>query len=441
MPECRPLRVAVTVELLRDAGAGGQVKCWERFAEAACAFEGELDLTVFFLGATPTVDTLSDNVRIETLPPVLSTDDVPLMPKVAPVTDIAQFHRALARRLEEFDVIHATHAFAFAQTARRLALRRPLVTSIHADLPYFARAYLRDILTKRFGPLIGGRILIDGLKVAEVCARDMHRRVARMIGASDWVLISHEDDLGGYDDAARGKPVSRLRRGINHSRFNPGRRDRVWLAGRFGIPVDRPIVLFAGRVDDSKNVMVLAEAAARLLGQGVELHLVAAGKGTRRHEIHEMLGSDVTLLGMLDQDTLARVYASADIFAFPSESEIMPNAVLEARDSGLPVVLSAHDNGANYVREPGTDGILVDETTPDAWARALWPLLSDPGRRSAMGSAARRHVAENWPQWTDVLREDLLAVWQRVAASRTGAIPPEPARGQNLDAFRSAADG
>lgn len=425
MQRDRVLSVAVMVELFQGPNAGGQVKCWERLAEAARSFADDLDLTVFFLGRPPTVEVMGANVRLEALPPVLATDLIPGLPKLVPVTDLAPFHLALYRRLIGYDVLHVTHAFAFAMTARRFARwrHRPLVTSIHADLPVFARIYAREIIKRHFGDGALAQALLNRAHFDEACATAMIRRVSRLIAESKWVLVGHESDLTSLSVRPPRGHVSRLRRGVDKERFNPARRDRAWLAREFGVPEDQPLLLFAGRIDNTKNVMVMAQAAARLLEQGETLHVLAAGEGMRQLDVRQLLGSHVTLPGMLPQETLARVYASADIFVFPSESEIMPNAVLEARASALPIVLSVRDNGAQLVAEPGVDGLLVQECRPDAWAEALRPLLRDPERRTAMGAAARRRIEADWPDWAEVLAEDLLPVWRTVAGRRQGGTP------------------
>ena len=93
----------------------------------------------------------------------------------------------------------------------------------------------------------------------------------------------------------------------------------------------------------------------------------------------------------------------------------MPNVVLEAKASGLPVVVAAEGGSKNLVREPGEDGILVEDGSAEAWAAAIERLWNDADLRRAMGEAARRQIETAWPSWDDVLREDLLPVWTRVA--------------------------
>ncbi|MGI9507537.1 MAG: glycosyltransferase, partial [Geminicoccaceae bacterium] len=196
--------------------------------------------------------------------------------------------------------------------------------------------------------------------------------------------------------------------------FSPARRDRVWLRERYGIPADRPVLLFAGRVDQSKRVLTTAETARRLLDEGHDLHLLVAGEGSETGTITDMLGERATLTGNLAQTDLATLMASGDLFVFPSESEIVGNVVIEAKASGLPVIVTGGATTAQLITSPGFDGILSRNRSVEAYVNATRRLLADPARRRRIGNNARICIEETWPDWTDVLAEDLLSVWQKV---------------------------
>ncbi|MGI9449443.1 MAG: glycosyltransferase, partial [Geminicoccaceae bacterium] len=183
--------------------------------------------------------------------------------------------------------------------------------------------------------------------------------------------------------------ATRLRRGIDKDLYHPKRRDRGWLKQTFGIDEDRFVLLFVGRADESKKVMTAARAARRLLDLGRPIHFFLAGDGADRDAVRSLLGPNATLPGFLEPDILAAVYASADVLVFPSQSEIMPNVVMEAKASALPPIVDAGDASAQLVARPGLDGLLVQDETPAAWATTIDQLIQTPSCHLAMRQAAR----------------------------------------------------
>jgi glycosyltransferase involved in cell wall biosynthesis len=414
----RPVSVSVgvVVDLEWIRHAGGHVKCWERFAEAAVQVPEAVDLTVYLLGPEGT-HPLSDTVRFVTVPAAFGTRRLPFVRTGTGETDIARVNRRLARRLSGHDVLHATHSFAPSRTARRVAEARglPLVSSIHTDLAVFTPVYTRASVESLLGANRISRGLIDGLDLPGRATRGVLAREARILTASRAVLASNEADMTRAAALVGPQRVHRLRRGIDRRRFNPAARDRDRLARTFGVPVDRPVVLFAGRVDATKGAALAAEAVGRVVARGHPAHFLVAGAGAEAEAIAGRLGPDATLAGPVDQETLAWVMASADIFLFPSFSEVLGNVVLEAKAAGMAVVVADHAGPGQNIARPGTDGLLVGSTDPKDWAAALEALLADPARRQAMGRAARDDVDGRTADWVDVLKQDLLPVWRRVA--------------------------
>ncbi|MFP4002998.1 MAG: glycosyltransferase [Alphaproteobacteria bacterium] len=421
MPE--PVDVAVLVDLYLEPRAGGHVKAWERFAEAAAAFPGELDLTVYFLGAELSEIPLCETVRYRTVPPRLGTRRIPFLRQGGGDTDLGRHNARLARFLRHHRVIHATSAFAFGRTGARVAARTgaALVYSIHTDVPKFTRIYTRDVLRNLFGETALTRLLADRVRVGELSARGHERRLHRLWRQSRTVLASNDADAAAAASVAGADRVARLRRGIDKERFHPRRRDRDWLAQSFGAPARSVLVHFAGRVDESKRVLTAARAVGLLRGEGLDVHLVVSGEGGAKREIRALLGgAGVTFTGNVDQDTLARVMASCDLFVFPSETETVGNVVIEAQAAGLPAILSCSGNSRHCLGADGVDGRLVPGQDPRAWAAALRPLAAGEQARAAMSAAARAHIERGWPSWQDVVGEDLLPVWRAAAGERSG---------------------
>jgi glycosyltransferase involved in cell wall biosynthesis len=406
--------------LIYSPNAGGHVKSWERFARSAMRLRNELDLTVHFIGDSETITPLADNVRFHLHPPRFSTKRLKFLSHVPDHTDLAFYHPVLAKQLAACDVIHTTDAFfTFARTALKMSRRHgiPLVNSIHTDTPSYTRVYTAQTVERLFGRGLISRALLNGLKVHLRAERYMLRRLDAHQRHSAFVLLSKREDCEELSKVLPAGRVSMLRRGIDTQFFSPAKRDRAWLQEKFGVPAEQAVVLFVGRLSRGKNVLVVADAVAKLAAEGQSICLFCAGQGDERQVILDRLGGNARCPGVVLGDDLSRLYASADIFAMPSEIEVFCNVVQEAMAAGLPTVL-AQRGGMGRLIAPEETGIIVQDRTTESWAAALKTLCGDRERRTAMGSAARAYAQKVLPSWDDVLDQDLLPVWRSAAAMK-----------------------
>jgi glycosyltransferase involved in cell wall biosynthesis len=411
----QPLKVAVLVTLERGPAAGGHVKSWERIAEVAAKRPDLIELDLHFLGAKRTTETTAPNVRFHTHRPTLGTRALMFLEQGAGHTDLAPFHPGIFAALKGSDVVHATDFFSFGKTAIAYARRTGcgLSASVQTDVPRFTLIYAGGIIRRMFGPVIGSWLFVKIWRLPERVARGQQRGIDRRLGLCDRILLSKPEDR---DRLAKSSANVRLfRRGIDRAKFNPGHRDRARLLERFGIPEDRVVLVFAGRVDASKGAPLMAEATKCLLDRGLNVHALVAGEGHERGPIAALLGDRVTLPGNLPQSELAWIYASADVFVFPSTTEVSPNVVLEAKASGLPVVVAADHGGGQFVARSGEDGIVLSDMDVAGWAKAIAPLVVDETRRREIGRNARAWIEREWPDWGEVLERDLLAAWHEAA--------------------------
>jgi glycosyltransferase involved in cell wall biosynthesis len=187
--------------------------------------------------------------------------------------------------------------------------------------------------------------------------------------------------------------IVRVPRGIDLALFRPERRRRAVL-GRWGL-ADRPVVLYVGRLSREKNLGTLLEAHARVQAALPSVALLLVGDGP---VAASLVGPGVIRAGALFGDELGSVVASADVFAFPSETETFGNAVVEAQAAGLPVVVAAA-GAAHEQMQDGLTGLVVDGKRPDALADAILALLTDPARRARMGRAAHQFAQRYDQDW------------------------------------------
>ncbi len=159
-----------------------------------------------------------------------------------------------------------------------------------------------------------------------------------------------------------------------------------------------PRILSVGRVVHQKGFDLALRALADL--KDLDWQWSIAGDGPQRPVLQAMaeehgLQNRIRFLGWLTADQLKEQYNAANLFLFPSRHEGMPNAVLEAMASGLPVVATRIAGNEELVVN-GETGALVPPEDVDALREALKPLLVGAQRREQMGRAARQRVESSF---------------------------------------------
>jgi glycosyltransferase involved in cell wall biosynthesis len=275
------------------------------------------------------------------------------------------FFIPLVRWLVEHDIelVQATTPGPMGMSAMAAArlLKLPVVTQHHTEVGAFAE--------RLSGPALG--------RMADAIASSFYRRSTLCLAPS---RAAAETLLSYGVPAPR---IVRVPRGVDLELFHPSRRDRAALA-RFGIG-DEPVIVYVGRFSREKNLAALLAAHRELLRSGVAPTLLLVGEGPNAAELN---GDRVIVAGPLRGEALAAVLASADVFAFPSETETFGNAVVEAQASGLAVVVAPSGAASENVIA-GVTGIVAP---PSRFAGALRALLDDPEARARMGNAAHLHA-------------------------------------------------
>jgi phosphatidylinositol alpha-1,6-mannosyltransferase len=180
---------------------------------------------------------------------------------------------------------------------------------------------------------------------------------------------------------------------------DPGRRG-AWRQ-RLGVPPGAPLLLAVGRMATKKGFQLLVAELPAVLAAVPEAHVVLAGGGDLLAPLRRAaapLAGRVHFPGTVLRDTLPDLYRDADLFVLPAihdeqgNVDGLPNVVLEAMASGLPVVASAISGIPLAVRD-GVEGLLVPERDGPALRGALVDLLRDLPRARALGAAARARAA------------------------------------------------
>lgn len=189
-----------------------------------------------------------------------------------------------------------------------------------------------------------------------------------------------------------GVPVSKIHmipNGVELDSILPGTSvERTAVRGRFGIPRDAFVAICAGVIDRRKNnldiVSAIAYVLANNLDAGERVRLIFAGPFHNPEYSQKVteyvescnLSMQVLFTGQLDKETLISLYVASDLCVFAGSNEGLPNALLEAKAVGLPVV-AYRTYGVEDVVRDGIDGFLVPFGEVKLLAEKITLLLHD----------------------------------------------------------------
>ncbi len=153
-------------------------------------------------------------------------------------------------------------------------------------------------------------------------------------------------------------------------------------------------MLYVGRFSREKTLHVLVDAVAQARRRGVDVHLNMVGGGHCAAELTAQanalgVAKHVTLYGAMERRDLGGVYASADLFAFPSVVDTQAFVLNEAAHEGLPLLVA---DPINPVIEHGVTGLVAGHDA-DAFATGI-VTLSDEALRRRLGAAAQDRAAQ-----------------------------------------------
>lgn len=268
---------------------------------------------------------------------------------------------------QNIDVIYAATEGPLGQSSIKAAadLGIPIVSGFHTNFHEYMKHYKLPILEK----------MVRGF------LKKTHNKTLRTFAPSQYV-IDRLDEMGIQGTRLLG-------RGVDTELFSPHKRDSA-LRQRWGVDEDGVVAIFVSRLAAEKNIPLAIEAFERIKQHHPEVACVFVGDGPERAKL-EKNHPDYIFAGMQQGEDLAKHYASADLFVFPSVTETFGNVVTEAMASGL--VTLAYDYAAprRFINDSG-NGFLTqfenEQTFLESVDRALnsrenWPAIRQSARSTA----------------------------------------------------------
>ena len=292
---------------------------------------------------------------------------------------------ALRQRAKQADIFHAHSPFAlgnyFANAAKKYD--KPSVLTFHTK---FKDEFMRYTHSR-------------------VCTAIMMHRIMSVINKTDYVWTVSNGAAQTLREYGYKGDITIIRNGTDMTVPENARElvDRV--NEKYGLADEENVLLFVGRVVQTKNLKLVFAALKKLNGS-VPFKMVVVGDGEGMKEYRQMvleygLGDRVLFVGeVTDRQFLKAFYLRADLFVFPSVFDTASLCPIEAAAFGLPTLLVKDSPTSEIIRD-GFSGYAVPADA-DEWAERLKYILSDKSALAAVRENCRRYV---YRSWKDVVAE------------------------------------
>ncbi|MED4453145.1 glycosyltransferase family 1 protein [Metabacillus fastidiosus] len=157
------------------------------------------------------------------------------------------------------------------------------------------------------------------------------------------------------------------------------------------------LLSYVGRLAPEKDIDILLQLSHKL-PEAIRknVHWLIVGDGPSKEEMMNQAPANMTFAGYLTGEDLAKIYASSDLFVFPSPTETFGNVVLEAHATGTPVI-GANSGGVKNIIQQGRTGYLCEPKNIDQFSNAIITLLTNPTLQLQMSNQAHKYaLTQTW---------------------------------------------
>lgn len=286
----------------------------------------------------------------------------------------------ISKEIDAFgpDIVHLINPFLLGYGGFQYAVRRsiPFITSYHIHITKVTEYYNISFLDGMFWWFVRA---VHGEAVYDLCtSREMIKEFARC----------------GIE------PVYLWKRGVDIQLYGPDKKTAEMRYHLTGGHPEAPLILYAGRIAAEKDIFMLRYILER--NPDVRAAIVGDGPIRDRTETH-FKGTGTVFTGFLKSPELAAAYASADLFIFPSQTETLGLAALEAMASGTPVI-AADAGGIRDLIENGVNGYLFEPGAIDDLVEKTMSLLRNPASLERLSESSFMSVQQwSWEKATEDL--------------------------------------
>lgn len=222
------------------------------------------------------------------------------------------------------------------------------------------------------------------------------------------VFVPSRSMLDWLRDMGFGRKFTLWTRGVDVNLFSPEKRSLEWRRS-FGIKEGDIAVAFVSRIVWEKDLRTVIDVSKKLIKEKKNIKILVGGDGPALEAMQSEL-PEAIYAGYQSGEKLAEVYAAADVFFFPSDTEAFGNVTLEAISCGVPAVV-ADAVGSSSIIVDGETGYIAEPKNIDDFTNKIRRLTDDADLRYQMSKAARKHAMNfKWDTIMSGLLNDYFSV-------------------------------
>lgn len=299
--------------------------------------------------------------------------------------------RSMRKVVDEFepDLIHFTSPSLLGKFAIKYGKSHhiPVMNIYHTHYPVYLKYYIGKVGDFLFGPLIK-RIAMGCYYKADltlVPTKPIKKDLIKLkIPARKMKIWGRAIEAGSYSPEYR-----------NESLFDED------------IPRKHKKVLFVSRLIKEKDMPAIVKIYKKLRKANRKITMIITGDGPKKKWLEKRM-KHALFTGRKVGSELAQIYASCDVFLFPSSSETFGNVIIEAMASGLPVV-SANAGGPVELVKNKKNGFLVKSGKSKEFTKRILQILEDEKMHARMSMGARELIES---RSIDSLHEQLWEIYE-----------------------------
>ena len=300
--------------------------------------------------------------------------------------------------LRNFNKLHNEHKFDLVHSANLVhmpdiflkfkKLDIPSVTTVHSTLKSQSHVLGERSLKKRDGKKTRTEKLTSLFyPYIKVMESFYLKKTENIITVSQWV----KQFVEGKNENCK---FAVINNGVDVKRFS--KKSKKSKEFSFLDKIDKPIVLFCGRLLALKGLSTLIESIKKLKGE--DIFFLFTGPGDVENWEKQLEGvpkKNYKFLDYVPHQKIHHLYAKSDLFVLPSFTESFPLTILEAMASGLPVIASKV-GGVPEIIDHNKNGLLVEPGNSEQLAESILRVLKDKKLSKKLSKNARDRVKKNF---------------------------------------------